>query len=332
MNQPGSSFDILHDFLTKRMRMSHIYQPVMLRLLIENGGWAGLRDIAAAFLARDESQIEYYSEITKRMPAKVLAAHDLVEREGDGYRLIPNIRTLKAPERAKLIRMCDDAITRYLASRGDRLYRHRRLSLGEITGTDRYEVLKRAGFRCELCGTPADERALDVDHILPRNRGGSDDRANLQALCYRCNGNKGDRDDTDFRTVREGLSAKGQGCIFCALQGREVVAENSLAVAFRDAFPVTPLHTLIVPKRHVETYFGLFEPERRAISLLLDEVRHDILQRDSTVGGFNIGMNSGAVAGQTVMHAHVHLIPRRAGDVQEPRGGVRGVIPGKASY
>lgn len=88
----------------------------------------------------------------------------------------------------------------------------------------------------------------------------------------------------------------------------------------------------MISRRHAATYFDLFEPERRAISLLLDELRQDILARDSSVEGFNIGANAGEIAGQTIMHAHVHLIPRRRGDVAEPRGGVRGVIPGKASY
>ena len=95
---------------------------------------------------------------------------------------------------------------------------------------------------------------------------------------------------------------------------------------------MTELHTLVIPKRHAPTFFELFEPERRAINQLLDEVRTDIIKKDALVRGFNIGMNSGETAGQTIAHAHVHLIPRRQGDVQEPRGGVRGVIPAKAVY
>src|SRR3712207_6795964 len=103
------------------------------------------------------------------------------------------------------------------------------------------------------------------------------------------------------------------------------VAENDLAFAIRDGYPVTHLHPLVIPRRHAATFFDLYEPERRAINLLLDQVRADVLSEDKTVEGFNIGMNSGEVAGQTVMHCHVHLIPRRRGDVEQPRGGVRGV-------
>jgi ATP adenylyltransferase len=95
---------------------------------------------------------------------------------------------------------------------------------------------------------------------------------------------------------------------------------------------VTPLHALVVPRRHAKTFFDLYEPERRAINLLLDEMRRTVLDEDKAVQGFNVGMNCGETAGQTIMHCHVHLIPRRAGDADQPRGGVRAVIPGKAAY
>lgn len=95
---------------------------------------------------------------------------------------------------------------------------------------------------------------------------------------------------------------------------------------------MTPLHALIVPRRHAASFFDLYEPERRAINLLLDEMRQKVLAEDKEVQGFNVGMNCGETAEQTIMHCHVHLIPRRAGDVDQPRGGVRAVIPGKAAY
>jgi ATP adenylyltransferase len=92
------------------------------------------------------------------------------------------------------------------------------------------------------------------------------------------------------------------------------------------------LHTLVISRRHAATFFDLFEPERRAINQLLVGLRADIVKKDALVSGFNVGMNSGKAAGQTINHAHVHLIPRRQGDVKDPKGGVRGVIPGKAAY
>ena len=122
------------------------------------------------------------------------------------------------------------------------------------------------------------------------------------------------------------------GCIFCDLGAGRIVAENELCFAIRDAFPVTEHHTLVIPKRHVSYYFDLHQPERNAIEAMLHEQRRLILKQDNTVTGFNVGINAGASAGQTVFHVHVHLIPRRDGDAADPRGGVRGVIPSKQRY
>ena len=121
-------------------------------------------------------------------------------------------------------------------------------------------------------------------------------------------------------------------CLFCAIPPERIIARNALSYAIRDGFPVTPLHTLIIPNRHVADYFGLSREELLACDDLLQSVRKDILQADPLVQGFNIGMNAGAAAGQTVFHCHIHLIPRREGDVEKPRGGVRHVIPGKGAY
>jgi diadenosine tetraphosphate (Ap4A) HIT family hydrolase len=327
-----SSFKRLRDFIQKQMRMSHIYQPVMIRELLKGGGKASIRKIAGAFLARDESQLEYYEQITKNMPGKVLAKHGIAVRDGDHYRLTVDLSSLSLAERNELVQLCDEAINTYLEKRGAAVYDHRRAALGYLSGSLRYEVLKRAGFRCELCGVSADERAIEIDHIVPRKHGGEDDLTNLQALCFKCNANKGARDDEDFRAIREGINARQAGCIFCEVLDERIIAYNPLAFAIRDRYPVTELHTLVISKRHATTFFDLFEPERRAINQLVDKLRTEIVTKDASVSGFNVGINNGETAGQTVGHAHVHLIPRRHGDVEDPTGGVRGVIPGKASY
>jgi diadenosine tetraphosphate (Ap4A) HIT family hydrolase len=125
---------------------------------------------------------------------------------------------------------------------------------------------------------------------------------------------------------------KYQGCLFCDIPSDRVILENAFAYAIRDGFPVTPLHTLIIPKRHVEDYFGIDANEHVAMNQLIHQLRTSILESDKDVQGFNIGMNIGAVAGQTIFHAHVHLIPRRIGDVANPRGGIRHIIPDKGHY
>ena len=128
------------------------------------------------------------------------------------------------------------------------------------------------------------------------------------------------------------MSDHNEDCLFCFIPSERIIASNDLVYAIRDGFPVTPLHTLVIPKRHAVDYFGLTEAELLASNNMLEAIRKSILTADTTVEGFNIGMNAGAVAGQTIFHCHIHLIPRRAGDVENPRGGIRHLIPGKGSY
>jgi diadenosine tetraphosphate (Ap4A) HIT family hydrolase/5-methylcytosine-specific restriction endonuclease McrA len=312
--------------------MSHIYQPVMLLELPTSKGAASVNQIAKALLSHDASQIEYYEQITKNMVGKVLTKNrQITEREADGFRL-KSFETLNSDEVSALAALCQAKIDEYVGKRGEAIWAHRRKSSGYVPGTARYEILKRAKFRCELCGISADEKALEVDHILPRNLGGSDEEHNLQALCYSCNATKRDRDNTDFRGMATAYASRSEGCAFCELPPERIVAENELALAFRDGFPVTEHHTLIIPKRHVSDYFDLFQPERNAMQALMEQQRALVLQSDPSVTAFNVGINAGADAGQTIFHCHMHLIPRRKGDVEEPRGGVRGVIPAKQKY
>ncbi len=121
-------------------------------------------------------------------------------------------------------------------------------------------------------------------------------------------------------------------CIFCNIRKEELQFENQLAYSSIDSYPVSRFHSLIVPKRHVETYFELTNEEIQACNELILKTKEKILKEDSRVEGFNIGTNAGKVAGQSIMHCHVHLIPRREGDVENPQGGVRSVIPKKQHY
>jgi ATP adenylyltransferase len=124
-------------------------------------------------------------------------------------------------------------------------------------------------------------------------------------------------------------------CLFCELQKNEksrIIAENEQSYAIKDGFAVTDGHTLFIPKRHVVDYFGLNEIEVLAINDLMRIEKEELQKLDPSIEGFNIGMNCGEVAGQTIFHCHIHLIPRRKGDVENPRGGVRHIIPGKGFY
>lgn len=120
-------------------------------------------------------------------------------------------------------------------------------------------------------------------------------------------------------------------CIFCNIPHERIVAESDLCFAIRDGYPVSEGHTLIIPKRHVADYFDLTINEVMAMQAMMREIKEH-LDEDLKPDGYNVGVNVNTAAGQTVFHVHMHLIPRYYGDVENPRGGVRGVIPAKQTY
>ena len=121
-------------------------------------------------------------------------------------------------------------------------------------------------------------------------------------------------------------------CLFCNIKESGVVHENDFAYASFDSYPVSEDHCLIIPKRHIKDYFELSEEELIACDKLIKIVKDEIISKDDSVKGFNLGTNVGKVSGQSIFHCHFHLIPRRYGDVENPQGGVRSVIPSKQHY
>tara|TARA_B100001758_G_C18086362_1_gene440920 strand:- start:57 stop:455 length:399 start_codon:yes stop_codon:yes gene_type:complete len=121
-------------------------------------------------------------------------------------------------------------------------------------------------------------------------------------------------------------------CLFCNAKESEYIFENDLAYASYDSYPVTENHCLIIPKRHIKNYFDLSNHELIACNDLIKIIKDEITNKDQTIKGFNIGTNIGKVSGQSILHCHIHLIPRREGDVDNPQGGVRSVIPNKQHY
>ena len=121
-------------------------------------------------------------------------------------------------------------------------------------------------------------------------------------------------------------------CLFCNINESGLVHENTLAYASYDSYPVSKYHCLVIPKRHIKDYFQLTNEEIIACNDLIKIVKDEIKNKDLTVSGFNIGTNVGKVSGQSILHCHFHLIPRRKGDVENPQGGVRSVIPNKQHY
>ncbi len=122
-------------------------------------------------------------------------------------------------------------------------------------------------------------------------------------------------------------------CIFCYDNVKDrIVEETDMFYAIKDGYPVTEGHLLVIPKRHVAEYFDLSDPERRGADSFMEYLYRGMVKNDPAITGYNIGVNCGFSAGQSIFHLHYHLIPRRDGDTENPRGGVRGVIPGKRSY
>ena len=320
--------ETLDDFkeLIRTTSMTRIYKQVMLQAVLKRGGAATKDEIAGDILASDVFQREHYrKKVVDQMPGKRLVRDGALTRDSDSYSLAPPFDKLDESDRLELIAECQRKIEEHIEKFGDTF---RRRNNDPVPGSVEYEVKKRSGGRCELCGTPHTEMQLDVDHIVPRNKGGSSDPSNLQMLCRTCNAQKRDQDDTDFRAVTDSYADRDTDCVFC----QKECGEDELAFVVEDEYPVTKGHSLVIPRRHVADYFELHQSERNAIERLLQKRREELLSQDPTISGFNVGINSGASAGQTVFHAHVHLIPRRDGDMDDPRGGVRGVIPEKQKY
>jgi hypothetical protein len=178
------------------MQMQHVYQPLLIRALIDSGGIATMRQLALELLASDESQILYYEDRVRKMPIPVLKRRGIVEVDGPLVRL--RVEKLTFEEKARLRALCEQKIGDFLESHGLDAWGNRMLELDQLPESIRYDVLKR-DRTCRLCGAGrGDDVRLEVDHIVPRSKGGSNDLSNLQVLCDRCNRGKSNRDDTKF--------------------------------------------------------------------------------------------------------------------------------------
>jgi 5-methylcytosine-specific restriction endonuclease McrA len=252
----------LRNFLETGMTMSHIYQPVMLRTILDGGGAATRRQIAAAISAADLSQLEYYEKVVTRYPGPVLRKHGIVEYADGVFRLSRELGRMDEWERATLRALCDAKVADFVAERQHRIWAHRAGNLDPVPGSLRWRVISRALGRCEACGVSSAERALEVDHIVPRSKGGSNDLFNLQALCSLCNVQKLDRDPIDFRAAHEQAGVRREGCHLCGAALHQDL-ENELARVVADAGSV-----LVIPKRHGVPYIQLWQSEVNAIRQL----------------------------------------------------------------
>ena len=297
-------FNELDRFINLEMQMSHVYQPAMLLTLMDSGGTASRTEIAKTLLTYDKSQIEYYENIVAKMPGRVLTNNrGITERLEQAYHL-KGFDQLSHDEIEVLKEACSKRIEEFIDQRGDQPWHHRRRSAKAVSGTIRYEVLRNAKNRCELCGISTDVKAIEVDHIMPRIRGGSNDISNLQALCYSCNAMKRDRDDTDFRKVEATYKHREANCAYCNVSENEIKSQNNLCFSVRDNDPQTPTHTLVIPRRHTSSYFDLYRPEINALNYLMS----DASEQAST--NLDIHISSESISERSASHCYVRLIPR----------------------
>ena len=322
-------FDELIGFLETKMSMRHIYQPLLIKTLVDAGGSATIRQLANAFLSQDESQLIYYEDRIKQMPLKILHKHGIVKK--DGNLVVLNAGRMTLEKKANIRMLCEQKLQEYVAKRGLSIWDYRLLKRNPVLRSLYLRVMQEARGRCALCGATRDDRPLHIDHIKPISKGGKTEYPNLQVLCSKCNLIKGNTDDTDYRNFV--MLDNDPECRFCRDKVKNrVVEEYETVWEIEDGFPVSDGHHLILPKRHTPDWFSMTETERRDADTLIRLLKSRLTESDRTITGFNVGINSGESAGQTIFHAHIHLIPRRNGDTPSPRGGVRGVIPDKMSY
>ena len=297
------NFETLKRFITEKMRMTEVYQPLVIRTLIENGGSASTRQLALAVLPYDTSQIEYYEVIMKRWPKETLKKHDIISYKRGEFALNADVTLLSEDQRKELTSLCTQKIQGFLDAK---LARQQKIKIPtHITGLMRYEVLKRAKGRCVLCGVTKEERALDVDHIVPRSLGGKTESSNLQALCYVCNRSKRNLDDTDFRNSI--TPSKNPDCRLCD-PVQSVIVQNIRSFALTEEGNSPKENIIVVPKRHVGSFFDLDQQEVNDCYALLRQQRNSLSNEHANVK-FEISVNEIQNYGHENFHTYISLIP-----------------------
>lgn len=271
-------YESLERFIKKKMRMTHIYQPVMIKTLLESkDGKASREEIARRFLGMDTSQLRYYEAIVGRWPHQTLKGHDVVDysRKGKEYTLLLDGATREQKDR--LIELCDLRLQEFI-DKDPAIRRYRELDTRSSSGSLRYDILAKSKGVCVACGVTALEAPLHIDHIVPINAGGPDHPDNMQALCYRCNTQKRDRDATNFLLWRKRLQFRRPECRMCADKEHDI--ENNLAycVLSNDGKP-----SVVAPRRHVESFAELILPERSLCLDLVDRATQHLKDQDAAI-------------------------------------------------
>ena len=304
------SVDVLLETVDHEPDATRAVAFCLILALAEAEGPSSPTELARIALLRRDPRLD---EFSARLPGVLtaLVRAGVVKRRGGRLSLPPEVST--AESRRRLVSICE-----------------RRLA-EPVPDAMRAQTLVVFGGRCADCGRQVDPSLLQVGLIIPRSRGGMLSPSNLEAICSACSAQR-DLPRID-ETAQASDPSPDPACPFCN-PGRmpTPVASAGTVFAIGDRNPVSAGHLLVIPRRHTPTYFTMTSLERRDADSLLRYLKNTLERDDPTIQGFNIGANCGELAGQTIFHAHIHLIPRRAGDTARPRGGVRGVIPDRMGY
>ena len=201
-NIVNMTFDDLLKFVEEDLRMSHVYQPLLISFLVQSGGAATVRQLAQEFALADEASVLHYEKRIKEMPIPVLAKRGVVSKKLNLVEL--QVNDLTYAQSSRIRAACEKRIADFLESRGVDVWSGL-LEMDPVPSTVRFDVLKR-DRKCVLCGAAPEidsEVRLHVDHIVPRSKGGSNEMSNLQVLCSECNLGKSNRDNTAFGELTE---------------------------------------------------------------------------------------------------------------------------------
>ncbi|MCY4490339.1 MAG: HNH endonuclease, partial [Thaumarchaeota archaeon] len=278
------NYETLEYFIKYKMSMTHIYQPVMIKKLLESNNQATAEEIAKEFIDRDKSLLKYYKERVKVWPKKTLVKHNIVEYNKGTFMLLLDGITPK--QRTRLIELCENKTNEYVDKYENRLgIKNNRSS---VSGNIRYDIIAKFKGVCAACGINSQKRPMDVDHIIPVNMDGNNDISNLQLLCHRCNREKRDRDNTDFVKWHKRLKHRDAKCSLCKMNP---IKTNAMASAVRMKSSESKLHSVIFPRRHVSTFFDLIPAEKNHCMSLVEEVKMDIMERDRDIGSFSVNFD-----------------------------------------
>lgn len=281
-------------FVKHTMEMTSVYQPIMIRTLVESGGEASDLDIARAFLGEDKKQLEYYARIAKRWPRRVLVKHGVVayRKGGRGKRGVFALRLEEATDgqRRRIAELCNLRLEEYIDKNVADMPSFNRFGRDPpVPDAVRDAVLARTGCMCAACGTRLDGAATWIDYIIPPGIGGdADDPSNLMALCAVCGLAKRDRNALEFLLVRNRIKFRS-GCYLC--EKRESAdLRNDLAVAVPAARPAAGHRWIVAPKRHVSRFEEMIPAERHLCMDLIEPTKKRMRGAGCGMRGFSVSM------------------------------------------